>query len=302
MEVTVARLLTLYGIATTLCAMMVFWVSFAPGSCTTSFIAAKTTRKGLHEVYEDKLDSWSRVVPHSLVTKYRENGLVCMLHVLPSVLWSGLAPLQLNQWIRKHRPRLHRRVGRILIAVSASMTAGYVLIHVRGLHFHTNDFSTLKQGEGLSVLAPWFWPFLGRCMHSCTFGMTGSKDPAAFAFVTFETCAAIYWLVTAGMAGYYAWKGRGNATVAQKICMSRHRSWAIRHVAAGLSVATQRVFIGASHGWCRYQSLRCEDAAAQKGIFADSLTLGVLACLTLGEIAIWDSRSKVALDTRSKAD
>ena len=182
------------------------------------------------------------------------------------------------------------------------MTAGYVLIHVRGLHFHTNDFSTLKQGEGLSVLAPWFWPFLGRCMHSCTFGMTGSKDPAAFAFVTFETCAAIYWLVTAGMAGYYAWKGRGNATVAQKICMSRHRSWAIRHVAAGLSVATQRVFIGASHGWCRYQSLRCEDAAAQKGIFADSLTLGVLACLTLGEIAIRDSRSKVALDMRSKAD
>ena len=106
-----------------------------------------------------------------------------------------------ESWIRKHRPRLHRRVGRILIAVSASMTAGYVLIHVRGLHFHTNDFSTLKQGEGLSVLAPWFWPFLGRCMHTCTFGMTGSKDPAAFAFVTFETCAAVYWLVTAGWPG-----------------------------------------------------------------------------------------------------
>ena len=81
-----------------------------------------------------------------------------------------------------------------------------------------------------------------------------------------------------------------------------NQTCAIRHVAAGLSVATQRVFIGASHGWCRYQSLRCEDAAAQKGIFADSLTLGVLACLTLGEIAIRDSRSKVALDMRSKAD
>ena len=37
-------------------------------------------------------------------------------------------------------------------------------------------------------------------------------------------------------------------------------------------------------------------------IFADSLTLGVLACLTLGEISIRDLRSKVALDTRSKAD
>ena len=30
--------------------------------------------------------------------------------------------------------------------------------------------------------------------------------------------------------------------------------------------------------------MRCEDAAAQKGIFADSLTLGVLTCLTLGEM------------------
>ena len=296
MESSKARLLALYLAATTLCAMMISWVIFAPGSCTSSFIAANGPAKGLGGGYETQLESWTRFVPRTLVTKYRDNTLVCLLHVLPSVLWSGLVPFQLNPWFRNRRPRLHRLFGRVLMAVTASMTAGYVMIHVRGLHFHQNDFPTLKQGEGLSVLAPWFWPWLGRCIHACTFGMAGSNDQAAFAFVTCETCAAVYWGITLVLAGCYAWR---YATGAQKLHIIRHRSWAIRHVAAGLSVATQRVFIGASHGWCRLNSLRCEDPIPQKGIFSDSLALGVLTCVVAGEVAIRDLR---VLDTRAKVD
>jgi hypothetical protein len=106
----------------------------------------------------------------------------------------------------------------------------------------------------------------------------------------------VYWGITLVLAGCYAWR---YATGAQKLHIIRHRSWAIRHVAAGLSVATQRVFIGASHGWCRLNSLRCEDPIPQKGIFSDSLALGVLTCVVAGEVAIRDLR---VLDTRAKVD
>ena len=49
MESSKARLLALYLAATTLCAMMISWVIFAPGSCTSSFIAAISARSTIEE-------------------------------------------------------------------------------------------------------------------------------------------------------------------------------------------------------------------------------------------------------------
>jgi hypothetical protein len=62
-----------------------------------------------------------------------------------------------------------------------------------------------------------------------------------------------------------------------------HRAWAVRHVAAGVGVAVQRIFLLAEVGACtaaaatgQVSSAFCSSPATQKALFADSLKLGVL--------------------------
>lgn len=84
--------------------------------------------------------------------------------------------------------------------------------------------------------------------------------------------------------------------------ITSHRAWAVRHVAAGLAVAAQRVIIFAAHGTCAAAAAAaaglstaaaanpCSSPAMQKAIFADSLVLGTTMCLAAGEMAVRDMR------------
>ena len=73
--------------------------------------------------------------------------------------------------------------------------------------------------------------------------------------------------------------------------MRRHRAWAIRHLAAGYSVAAQRALVALFHVSCRsfFAERACASPAAQKGIFADALVLGTALCVAAGEAAIRDA-------------
>ena len=317
--------------------MMISWVAVAPGSCTTSRLAAAATgwRSGAKPGDGDGDGDWwsaaaafmrrrydenflaasaAKYVPPTLITKYRAHPLVCAAHVLPSALWSALAPLQLNPNLRRRRPRLHRLSGRVFVSTALLMSGGYALIHHRALHFHSNDFPSLAGGEALSLAVPGLWTWLGGGGWGGAGGNgaggdrgTGDDDDAALsAFLIFEHSAAAWFAATAVMTLWSAWWGsrrsrcvsaRGKGGVPRgREWVVAHRVWAVRHVAAGLSVATQRVVISLAHGACAaaaassdaFDASFCSSPATQKGIFADSLVIGTAVCLITAEVAVRD--------------
>ena len=163
------------------------------------------------------------------------------------------------------------------------MSFGYVFaIHRNGLHFHKHDFPSVAHDEAFSVFSPlakaWF--------------VAGGSD----AFEAFEHACALWFCATATKAVFVA--ARGNRTRESFPGNARgrgwvrvHRAWAIRHLAAGYSVAAQRAFVATFHVSCRalYAERVCASPAAQKGIFADALVLGTALCVAAGEAAIRDA-------------
>ena len=271
---------------------MLFWVFFLPGSCSP--FAARTRARETHASF---LTTAGRIVPKTLITKYaveEKNGgrLACVTHVLPGAAWSALAPFQLGAFffpkglkaIASRRVRLaHRVAGFVLFAVSLTMSFGYVFaIHRNGLHFHKHDFPSVAHDEAFSVFSPlakaWF--------------VAGGSD----AFEAFEHACALWFCATATKAVFVA--ARGNRTRESFPGNARgrgwvrvHRAWAIRHLAAGYSVAAQRAFVATFHVSCRvlFAERVCASPAAQKGIFADALVLGTALCVAAGEAAIRDA-------------
>ena len=286
-----ARLVWLARVATFASCAMLFWVAFLPGSCSP--FAARTRARETHASF---LTTAGRIVPKTLITKYaveEKNGgrLACVTHVLPGAAWSALAPFQLGAFffpkglkaIASRRVRLaHRVAGFVLFAVSLTMSFGYVFaIHRNGLHFHKHDFPSVAHDEAFSVFSPlakaWF--------------VAGSN-----AFEAFEHACALWFCATATKAVFVAARGNrtregfpGNARGRGWVRV--HRAWAIRHLAAGYSVAAQRAFVATFHVSCRvlFAERVCASPAAQKGIFADALVLGTALCVAAGEAAIRDA-------------
>ena len=285
----VARLAALAIVAAFASSAMLAWVAFLPGSC--SFAA--TTRVS-SESSSAFLRRAGRIVPETLITKYRDTRsgrftFACVTHVWPSAAWSALAPFQLLAFSSAFKfkqknagraslslRRAHRVAGRALVATSATMTFGYVFaIHKKGLHFHKHDFPSLESNEAFSAA-----PALAALWR-----VVGGAD----AFEAFEHACACWFFATAAFAAFVA--ARGNRTGDRRRWVRRHRAWAIRHLAAGYSVAAQRALVALIHVSCRsfFAECACASPAAQKGIFADALVLGTALCVAAGEAAIRDA-------------
>lgn len=54
------------------------------------------------------------------------------MHILPAGLWSVIAPLQLSPTFRTKHRTAHRRLGRLFIFMSASMSFGLVPLVLSG--------------------------------------------------------------------------------------------------------------------------------------------------------------------------
>lgn len=223
-----------------LCVMMILWIWFAPGSCSPISRAMDDAR--FRRASE-------ALVPANLVLKYRDHLAVCVAHVLPASAWCAIAPFQIHPSARKRFPRAHRIAGRVFFALSASMTYGYVLIHRRDLHFHATDFPTLARDERASLWIPY--------------------RRLGLSFVHVEHAGAAWFAYTAT---------RAFAAVASSTRnFAAHRAWTWRHLAAGLGIALQRVFIWVHHlcfDLARGSGYSRGVAELQKPIFGDSLVYG----------------------------
>lgn len=230
----------------TLCVMMISWIWFAPGSCSPISNAMDDAR------FRRASDA---LVPANLVLKYRNHLAVCLAHVLPASAWCAIAPFQIHPSARRRFPRAHRIAGRVFFALSASMTYGYVLIHRRDLHFHATDFPTIARDELASLWIP--YRRLGA------------------SFVHVEHAGAMWFAYTAIRAfTAVAFTSTRNFAVHR---FAVHRAWTWRHLAAGLGVALQRVFIWVHHlafDVSRGYGYSRGVPEFQKPIFGDSLVYG----------------------------
>lgn len=305
------RIQVVFATCVGLCAMMVVWVLWAPGSCVPWRSAAFSK-------------SARRVVPATLITKYAKNQAACVFHVLPSVVWSVLAPVQLSRLFRVFPSRkgrtttttkTHRLAGVVFFAVVLSMAYGYfTVIHKRGLHFHQHDFPGVPKDEALSFVMPRFWPELaglgGKMAEACVWATShvstrtaGQTWGGANAFMTFEHACIVWFLATACVAVSIPIRfakrkeSRGSLGVepapSRRAWVRAHRAWAIRHVASGCSDAAQRLFLFLAHGVCHAYSgtAFCASPATQKGIFADALVLGTAICVFVAEVVIRDANA-----------
>lgn len=236
------------GVAS-LCLMMVCWIWFAPGSCSATYRAPESEAAAFSDGF----------VPATLITKYRGHLGVCVAHVLPASVWSAIAPFQIHPAARRRFPAAHRYAGRLFLLISALMTYGYVLIHQRDLHFHANDFPTIPRDAHMS-----FW-------------LNYSAVPGA-SFVLFEHAGAAWFFYTA-VRSYLA-------VATSKRDFSSHRIWTWRHIAAGLGVALQRVFLVVHHVAFALVGVDSRTPERMKPIFADSLLLGGFVAAVYCELCV----------------
>lgn len=236
------------GVAS-LCFMMIGWIWFAPGSCSTKYRASESEAAAFSDGF----------VPATLITKYRNHWGVCVAHVLPASVWSAIAPFQIHPAARRRFPTIHRYAGRIFLLISAIMTYGYYMIHQRDLHFHANDFPTIPRDEHTSL-----W-------------LNYSAVPGA-SFQLVEHAGAAWFFYTAARSYL--------AVATSKRDFSSHRIWTWRHIAAGLGVALQRVFLLLHHVAFAAIGVDSRKPERMKAIFSDSLVLGGLFAAVYCEMCV----------------
>jgi uncharacterized membrane protein len=280
------RLKSAYVACAGLCGFMLWWVIALPGSCHGTYL----------EAYKDVLAvvRTDRFMPFSLLTKYgphlsgmpvglffsRSRSLlrvylltkfgphlsVCLTHQLPSIFWSAALPFQLHPEVRRRFPKTHRIVGRVWLSVSALLMYGVYLIDSKHLHYHINDFPSLRLEEAVSLGLPEHVPHL---------------DALVYHFLVTGACAL-------------------RAAIRRDI--NEHRRWVCRHIAGGLWVAVQRVLIGVMHFvGGTLLGFDMMDLRIQKAVFGDSAYLGVVLAIAVAEIAAVDLTAlSSSLDTARK--
>ena len=191
----------------TLCVMMILWIWFAPGSCSPL--------RAMDDAFQTRVGG---VGPGEFSAQVSRPSRRVRRASCPRA-----------RGARSHRFRftrrperflaLHRIAGRVFFALSASMTYGYVLIHRRDLHFHATDFPTLARDEAGSRgirTDVWDCPSCTSNTRAPRGSRTRRREPSPPSPRRREISPPT---------------ARGRA----------------RHLAAGLGIALQRVFIWVHH-------------------------------------------------------
>lgn len=210
--------LLLYCIVTMLSIVMVFWIFILPASFRlgiTEYGIADAHLKFMNNAFDSMSEQLA--APPSISLKYYKHTAVVLLHQVPAGIWALLIPFQLCTPFRKYMPAVHRSSGYLFLAMVPLIVAGIVLIYQRKLDFY-HDFPVQLGKTGFSE-----W------------GLSPFPD-SFFALEIAIYCACLYFVSTALRALYAAVIQRNYKV---------HRRWIIRHVASGIFVALQRVYIGA---------------------------------------------------------
>lgn len=193
--------------------LMIIWIFLLPGSVWTGSSFE-------HDAQVRNLWQADTIAPSSLVLKYNVIGqLAGLTHALPGAVWALLATAQVNPTIRRFAGgTLHKWAGRTMLAAAALLMVGYAFIDGNNLHAESVDF----QGHGGGIAA---------AFDSFNNGKLGGVLPSL------NVCALHFiaiWFIFTGIQTWVSVRaGQGN--------VATHRSWALRHIAAGFWVAGQRL-------------------------------------------------------------
>jgi len=259
-------LVVLYLLSSGLALFMVLWILVFPCSWLVGFSPSRDA------TYVENYAA-SALLPLSIVMKYDGHRLVQFTHILPAAVWAGAIPLQLHPSMRSNYPRLHRLSGYAFFFCGALMVGGLAVIDSRKLAFYHHDFPNLAPHEAASEF-PWFDP---------------AKNPLFPSHEQLLRAVGFWFAATGACALYLATKRRFTA----------HRSFVVRHIAAGLWVALQRALIpvlGLARG---FATAPCGTGVAgskaladcvsrrQKALFGDTAVLGIIIAVVVAEVAVW---------------
>jgi hypothetical protein len=179
---------------------------------------------------------------------------VQLTHILPSAVWALAIPIQLYPDMRKAYPRLHRWSGYAFALAAAFMMYGLYVMHIRGLYYFKTDF-----------------PELGEHLHMTRFPAVLGWVPHVEVFLSLGVWFTVSLLYS--------------VQCARKKRFQSHRYFIYRHVASGLWVAVQRLYVGLG------AVIGPTNSQAQKQNFGDGAVFGAAFCLVLAELAVWRSRN-----------
>ena len=191
------QLRLLYGLTVFLCLFMIIWILIFPANV---FI-------GRSQSHEERVQPWldpPQAIHKEAYTKYVDHPLVQVTHILPSVLWSALIPLQLHNGFRKANLKWHKLAGYTFFACVGLVAFGLLLIFQRDLTFE-KTFEDLPD----PALIP-----------------TTITIPMLGVYYVFSAACAWYWIAGSSQQSF-----------------RRHQRWMIRHVASGIWVALQRILM-----------------------------------------------------------
>ena len=144
--------------------------------------------------------------PSALITKYNELGRIpALTHALPGALWCALSAWQLHPASReKFDGAAHRWGGRAMLAAAAALMVGYAFIDANGLPADVHDF------------------------HGHSGAIADALDNATHTPTPVNTVGLRL------LAGWFVFTGINAGVTARDGDITRHKVWALRHVAAGL--------------------------------------------------------------------
>mmetsp|Transcript_30051 Transcript_30051/g.70116 ORF Transcript_30051/g.70116 Transcript_30051/m.70116 type:complete len:262 (-) Transcript_30051:1428-2213(-) len=228
------------ALAIFLSGFMVIWILIGPASWRIGWdtLPFSQMHRTMLEQHFARQEGLGRV-PRSLVFKYEGHPAIQVSHTLAGALWAGILPFQFHKGFRRQYPLWHRWMGRIFLTMSATMMVGVALMLHRRLDFHQYDFGDLASSSSSSSL-----------------------DGGGVVSIS------IWFLITGAMAWNTARQRR----------FAQHQAWVIRHAAAGLWVALQRLII---YSWSLPKTRE-----QQRDNFGNSGFVGICISLALAEITI----------------
>jgi hypothetical protein len=236
---------TLYAIVTILCIFMMGWILVFPSAL---WYEHSTIHRTLVELWFESVSSTSAGVNRGvgpvspdLITKYQGQYLVQLLHIFPGACWSALVPLQLNTKFRHDHRALHKVLGYAFVATASFVGMGVFVIIWRGL-FYENFFHDIPP-------------------------LTYSSSPGILLLT-------IYYLGTIFRAFYFV-------TLKSPSDYHQHSVWIVRHVAAGIWIAIQRILL-VSPLYNQSPMTRIQ----QRNIFGHSATVSLIVTILFGEILV----------------
>ena len=234
----------LYVLLSACCGMMVSWILVFP----SSWLAGHSE---MHDAFIAAM--WSKEppppTPLSLVMKYKNHSAVQFTHILPAAFWAALIPVQLHPTVRSQHRTLHRYSGYAFVGLSLSIAAGIALIDRRGLYYHLTDFPTVHAHDHTSDLGLNWFP------HVPVF-----RAVASWFFLSI--CIAV--------------------RKAQLRRYQEHQFYILRHVASGMWVSVQRIYV---------LVVSARTPEGQKAAFGDGAVVGFVITTLAAELAILSLRS-----------